>query len=287
VWDGIPDFVDDNVVFYEEKGEVYHFPKTARRFYPFKTRLAMLFADDDFSTNFWFLEQTMRKPGTVLDVGCGGGNMFYTSVGPTMGIDLAFSSLERARTVYPQVAQALVEAMPLLDNAFDYVVSTDLLEHLPPAVKDRALAEMTRVLKPGGRMIHIFPVDSRHFLMLWAKHFRDLYQRYFIALDGHEGFETAQATLERFRRSGLRLIHLSIRKGVIWSKWEVLKRFDNEYRQMARWLDGLVRLSKLMGRNRWINHGVNPFLWALDRLLTPWFGLDYAYRVGICLEKPK
>jgi len=116
---------------------------------------AMFFADDDFSTNFYFLERTMRKPGTVLDVGCGGGNMFYLSVGPTVGIDLAFASLKRASAVYPQVARAKVEALPLPNNAFDYVVSTDVLEHLSPTVKDKALSEMTRVLKPGGLMIHI------------------------------------------------------------------------------------------------------------------------------------
>ena len=76
--------------------------------------------------------------------------MFYLSVGPTVGIDLAFASLKRASAVYPQVARAKVEALPLPNNAFDYVVSTDVLEHLSPTVKDKALSEMTRVLKPGG-----------------------------------------------------------------------------------------------------------------------------------------
>jgi len=285
VYEGIPDFVGDfRVDFYEEKGERYHFPKAFPQ--RLKTRIAMFFADDDFSTNFYFLERTMRKPGTVLDVGCGGGNMFYLSVGPTVGIDLAFASLKRASAVYPQVARAKVEALPLPNNAFDYVVSTDVLEHLSPTVKDKAFSEMTRVLKPGGLMIHICPVDSHHFLMRWAKRFPELYQRYFIDLDGHEGFETAYALLERFRQQKLRVVRLSILKGFVWSKWEVVKRFDNEYRQTAKWLDGLVRMAKFLGCNRWINHGVNPALWALDRLLTAYFGLDHAYRVGICLEKP-
>ncbi|MEM2591487.1 MAG: methyltransferase domain-containing protein [Thermofilaceae archaeon] len=286
--DGIPDFIGGNSsAFYEEKGEVYHFPKHVRSSYPLKTRLAMFFSDDDFSTNLNFLQQVMRHPGVVLDVGCGGGNTFYTFIGPTVGVDLAFSSLRRAQTIYPQVARALAEALPFPDNAFDYVVSTDVLEHLPLAIKDKALAEMARVLKPGGRMVHIFPVDNRHFLMRWAKRFPDLFQRYFIDLDGHDGFEMASAVLKRFQQFGLRLVRLSIQKGVIWSKWEILKRFDNEYRQTAPWLDGLVRLARLMGRNKWTSHAVNPILWMLDRLLTPWFDIDYAYRVGVCLEKPR
>ena len=288
VREGIPDFVGDELPeFYEEKGERYHQPRSVPR-RRLLTRLAMVFADDDFSTNFQFLKQAMRGHGVVLDVGCGGGNMFYPCcIGPTVGIDIAFASLKQAKTIYHQVARARVEALPFPDNAFDFVVSTDLLEHLPSEAKDCALAEMYRVLKPGGRMIHIFPVDNHHFLTRWAKQFPDLYQRYFVDLDGHDGLEMAQAVLERFERLGLRVVCVSIRKGVVWSKWEVLKRFDNEYRQTACWLDGLVWLAKLFGRNRWINHAVNPLLWALDRLLTPWFGLDYAYRVGVCLEKPR
>jgi len=175
------------VDFYEEKGDRYHFPKAFPQ--RLKTRIAMFFADDDFSTNFYFLERTMRKPGTVLDVGCGGGNMFYLSVGPTVGIDLAFASLKRASAVYPQVARAKVEALPLPNNAFDYVVSTDVLEHLSPTVKDKALSEMTRVLKPGGLMIHICPVDSHHFLMRWAKRFPELYSDILLTWTGTRGLK--------------------------------------------------------------------------------------------------
>jgi SAM-dependent methyltransferase len=286
IYDGIPDFiVSGHSDFYELKGEQFHFPKIvpSRRL---KTRIAIFFGDDDFSTTFSFLKRMMRKPGVILDAGCGGGNMFYASLGPTIGIDLAFSSLRRARVIYTSVARASLEALPLPDNAFDYVVSTDVLEHLAPTIKDQSLAEMMRVLKPCGRMVHVFPVDSHHPLMQWAKRFPQLYQKYFIDLDGHDGLETARDILERFRRLRLKIVQVSILKGFVWSKWEVIKRFDNEYRQTAKWLDRLVRMAKFLGRNRWINHGVNPVLWVLDRLLTAYFGLDHAYRVGVCLEKP-
>jgi ubiquinone/menaquinone biosynthesis C-methylase UbiE len=246
----------------------------------------MFFGDDDFSTSFKFLRKVMWRRGVVLDVGCGGGNTFYTFIGPTIGIDLAISSLRRAQAVYQQVARAHSETLPFPDNSFDYVVSSDFLEHLPLNIKDNALAEMTRVLKPGGHMVHIFPVDSHHFLMSWAKRFPDLFQDYFIEQDGHDGFETARAVLERFQYLGLRLVCLSIRQGVVWSKWEILKRFDNEYHQTSWYIDSLVRFARPFARYKWINHMVNPTLWALDRLLTPSFGMDYAYRIGICLEKP-
>lgn len=288
VCDGIPDFIETEAHgFYEAKGETYHFPKIVPRSLPFSTHLAMFFADDDFSGNVNFLRQVLQPRGTVLDIACGGGTTFYPAfVGPTVGIDLALSSVQRAKAVYPQVARAQVEALPFPDNAFDYVVSTDFLEHLPLENKDKTLTEVARVLKPGGRMAHISPVDNRHFLMRWAKRFPELYRRQFIAQDGHEGFETARAVLDRLERSGLRPLRVRVQRGVVWSKWEITKRFGDGYVEKALWMRCMVRACRFWGRHRLLNHAVNIPLTVIDRLVTPFFGVDYAYRVGICHEKP-
>ena len=134
-------------------------------------------------------------------------------------------------------------------------------------------------------MVHIFPVDSRHFLLNWAKHFPELYQRYFIDLDHHEGFEPLDSTLQRFQRLRLQLRCLSTRNGVVWPKSEILKHFNNEYRRTAWWLTPWVNLAYWLSINKWIYHAFNPLHWALDRILTKYFGIDYASRIGICLEK--
>jgi demethylmenaquinone methyltransferase/2-methoxy-6-polyprenyl-1,4-benzoquinol methylase len=48
----------------------------------------------------------------------------------------------------PQLQQADVMSLPYDDQSFDVVMAAHVLEHLPDP--QRALAEMVRVLKPGG-----------------------------------------------------------------------------------------------------------------------------------------
>ena len=109
----------------------------------------------------------------ILDVGCGTGEITArlaelfprTSL---VGVDLEESHLERARVrcaafearVRFQKEDAL--QLSLRDSQFDLVVSRHVLQALPDA--QRALAEMIRVLKRGGR-VHLISED---YGMLWA-----------------------------------------------------------------------------------------------------------------------
>ena len=43
------------------------------------------------------------------------------------------------------------------DNTFQYVVSTGTFEHILPEWRDQTLREIRRVLKPGGRLVFLFP----------------------------------------------------------------------------------------------------------------------------------
>lgn len=49
--------------------------------------------------------------------------------------------------------------LPLADASFDWVLSSHTLEHVPE--QERAIAELARVLKPGGRAIVMVPFDPR------------------------------------------------------------------------------------------------------------------------------
>ena len=105
---------------------------------------------------------SLREGETVLDLGAGGGlDVFLAAqkVGPdglAMGVDMTgdMVSLARRNAVkggYENVKFYLaeIEAMPLRDNSGDCVISNCVLNLC--ADKDLALAEIFRVLKPGGR----------------------------------------------------------------------------------------------------------------------------------------
>lgn len=101
----------------------------------------------------------------VLDVGTGPGYLALAAarlVGPgggAVGIDASREMIARARELAARSASAArfevaaAEALPFEDGAFDVVVSRLVLHHLGGGLKSRALAEMLRVLRPGGRLV--------------------------------------------------------------------------------------------------------------------------------------
>ena len=93
----------------------------------------------------------------VLDVGCGIGVMhrFLGGFGALNGVDVSAASIERARGENPAVEYAVadVTAMPYGDGAFDVAFASGLLHHLPLEQRDAALAEVRRVVRPGGLVV--------------------------------------------------------------------------------------------------------------------------------------
>ncbi len=95
--------------------------------------------------------------GTLLDVGCGSGQTmaWFRQRWPgwdTLGLDLAREGLEAARSGgQERVLAASALDLPLPDRCVDAAITLDVLQHLPlPGGDSRALAEIHRVLRPGG-----------------------------------------------------------------------------------------------------------------------------------------
>jgi arsenite methyltransferase len=114
--------------------------------------------------------------GIVLDVGCGPASVTASlarATGPSglvLGLDLSEAMLARAvRTeTGPQIGflHADAQRLPLRDATVDAVVSMAVLQLIPePAA---ALAEMTRVLRPGGRLAVLVPTAG-HAGGLWRR----------------------------------------------------------------------------------------------------------------------
>ena len=100
--------------------------------------------------------------GRVLDAGCGTGG--FLAVLKTQRPDLARFGLEffpeAARRAAQKSASVLacgsVNALPFAPDSFDAVVTADVLCHAAVRPAD-ALAEMQRVLRPGGRLVVNMP----------------------------------------------------------------------------------------------------------------------------------
>lgn len=105
----------------------------------------------------------LSRGEVVLDLGCGAGIdtlIAARAVGPAgrvVALDMTPAMLERARRNaalmgldHVEVREGLMEAIPLPDASVDVVVSNGVLNL--STRKSRVLAEMLRVLRPGGRI---------------------------------------------------------------------------------------------------------------------------------------
>lgn len=102
----------------------------------------------------------------VLEVGAGPGLVTDLLVGrvarvTAVEIDPALAGALRARLPRVDVVTGDATALPLPDGRFSAVACFTMLHHIPePADQDRALAEMARVLRPGGLLLGTDGADT-------------------------------------------------------------------------------------------------------------------------------
>jgi SAM-dependent methyltransferase len=183
--------------------------------------------------------------GEVLDLGCGSGTRFFASLGPTVGVDVSQASLREARGLYAATARADALSLPFADESFDAVVSADLVGHIPVVDKPRLIAEIRRVLRPGGRTFHVVECDSNNWIFQHGKRRPELFHRYFVEeIGGHFGLEPGPVAASRFRQADFSPLVEEGLYDLLWNVKDYVRVFDNDYRLE----DGVVSLVAAVAR---------------------------------------
>jgi SAM-dependent methyltransferase len=109
-----------------------------------------------------------RAPPRILDAGCGtgGGLVHLARIGEATGLDLAPEAMAGCRARGVRAVRGALLALPFPDRTFDVVASLDVIYHAWVPDDGAAVAEMARVVRPGGLLLVRVPALR----ILWGAH---------------------------------------------------------------------------------------------------------------------
>jgi len=242
-----------------------------------------------------FLKRCTGAQGVILDLGCGGGREILAWNNPTVGVDLSLAAVRNALTIYVQAAQARADLLPFPDASFDYVVSAHLLGHIPFDVKSQVLSEIRRVLKPGGRTIHLIEcgggddaVIPRTRLEAFVRAYPELYRKAIIEMDGHYGLEWPRKALARFEKLGLKCVAVEQMASTSLAPFSgYIRLFEQGYAERSQMARLVLNVARFAVRTKVFDIGWDIFMGLFCKIIENNFvPLDNASLVMVCYEKP-
>lgn len=202
-------------------------------------------------------EAAKRINGNVLEVGCGEGygiSLLAPKVTNYMAVDKFATNVDRYAANFSHVKFQQMSVPPLQfpDNTFDYIVTFQVIEHIED--DEKMVAEMSRVLKPGGKMIMTTP-NIKMSLTRNPWHVREytvgeletLLQRHFSVVDmqGVYGnkkimdyYEQNKASVHRFTRFDVLNLQYRLPRSILQIPYDLLNRLNR--RLLLKGNSGLV-----------------------------------------------
>ncbi|MBC7285896.1 methyltransferase domain-containing protein, partial [Hoeflea sp.] len=204
--DGVVRLLGDADAFYEGAylNQVAYVPKSER----FWDALPLWLLVNGYP---WMVRRHVPEGASVVELGCASGVSYFARRYRMIGCDLSHASL-RALPYQQKVQCDAGKCLPIPDASVDAVVSSYFWEHIPPDIKPAILRECRRVLKPGGKIIFLYDVETENPLIRRYKRSDPArYKTLFIDGDGHLGYERPRDNLATFRKAGFRSI---VRRGM-------------------------------------------------------------------------
>lgn len=130
-----------------------------------------------------YLKKVNISGKRILDLGCGRGRWldYFGDRGvEVQGIDLSQNAVRICRKKGYTCHQGSIEDLSILQGRFDYITSITVLLHLPYAVKEKAIEQIGRKLRVGGKAIliestwddpapHVYSLSNEKWLALFRK----------------------------------------------------------------------------------------------------------------------
>lgn len=155
--------------------------------------------------------------GDSLEIGCGRGELSawlansLPRAGRHVAADFSITAMQRAREVLRvqdahdvSCSIADIQALPFHHDSFDLVVSCETVEHLPDPA--RAVRELSRVLRHGGRLVLTTP-NYLGPIGMYRGYMRLTGRRYTETGQPVNRFVMWPRTWQWFRRAGLSVIY--------------------------------------------------------------------------------